>query len=82
MMDINTLRALSTVLVAIAFVGICWWAFAPKRKKRFEDAANLPFADEHASEKAAKQAEKTPSTGKNATDKDDTDDDVSTDKKN
>ena len=45
-MDINTLRALSTVLVAIAFVGICWWAFSPKRKKKFDEAAQLPFADE------------------------------------
>ncbi len=45
-MDINTLRAFSTVLVAIAFVGICWWAFSPKRKKKFDEAAQLPFADE------------------------------------
>jgi cytochrome c oxidase cbb3-type subunit IV len=45
-MDINSLRALSTVLVAIAFVGVCWWAFAPKRRQRFEEAARLPFIDE------------------------------------
>ena len=44
--DLNTLRSLSTVFVAIAFAGVCWWAYAPKRKKRFDDAANLPFADE------------------------------------
>jgi|GEM_PF-104167 len=44
--DINTLRGLSTVFVMIAFAGVCWWAFSPKRKKRFNDAANLPFADE------------------------------------
>jgi cytochrome c oxidase cbb3-type subunit 4 len=46
MMDINTLRSLSTVLVAVAFVAICWWAFSPSRRKRFEEAARLPFADE------------------------------------
>lgn len=45
-MDINDLRGFSTVLVFIAFVGVCWWAFAPRRKKRFEEAANLPFADD------------------------------------
>ena len=37
---------LATVLVTIAFIGICWWAFSPRRKKRFDDAANLPFADD------------------------------------
>ena len=45
-MDINDLRSLSTVLVAVAFAGVCWWAFAPSRRKRFEDDAKLPFADE------------------------------------
>jgi cytochrome c oxidase cbb3-type subunit 4 len=45
-MDINTLRGLSTIFVMIAFFGVCWWAFAPSRKKRFEEDANLPFADE------------------------------------
>ena len=45
-MDINTLRALSTVLVALAFIGICWWAFSPRRKQKFNEAAQLPFADE------------------------------------
>lgn len=45
-MDINTLRGLSIILVFFAFAGVCWWAFSPKRKKRFEEAANLPFADE------------------------------------
>lgn len=45
-MDINTFRALSTVLVAIAFIGICWWAFSPKRREKFRQASELPFADE------------------------------------
>lgn len=45
-MDSGTLGAISTVLVMIAFFGVCWWAFSPKRKKRFEEDANLPFADE------------------------------------
>lgn len=44
-MDINTLRGFSTILVMIAFLGVCWWAFSPKRKQRFKEAANLPFDD-------------------------------------
>lgn len=46
-MDINTLRSISPILVLLAFIGVCWWAFSPKRRKRFEEAAQLPFADEH-----------------------------------
>ncbi|MDO3387102.1 cbb3-type cytochrome c oxidase subunit 3 [Gilvimarinus sp. SDUM040013] len=49
-MDKGTLGAISTVMMAIAFAGVCWWAFAPKRRKRFDDAANLPFADEQSNE--------------------------------
>ncbi len=43
---LNNLRGFSTVLVMIAFAGVCWWAFSPRRKKRFEDAANLPFVED------------------------------------
>lgn len=46
-MDINDLRTLATVLVAVAFAGISWWAFGPSRKKYFDDAAQLPFADDN-----------------------------------
>lgn len=46
-MDINLLRGLATVTVLIAFVGICIWAYSGKRKEQFEQAANLPFADDH-----------------------------------
>ena len=46
MVDINVWRSLATVFVAIAFFAVCWWAFSPKRKKKFNEAANLPFADE------------------------------------
>ena len=45
-MDINDLRGLSTVLLMIAFIGLCIWAYSSKRKKSFDEAANLPFADE------------------------------------
>lgn len=45
-MDINDFRVVATVLVTLTFLGVCWWAFSPRRKKQFDDAANLPFADE------------------------------------
>ena len=51
-MDINDLYGFSTVLVMIAFIGVCWWAYAPSRKKRFSDDANLPFADEQKHQQA------------------------------
>lgn len=45
-MDSATVGAISTVLVTIAFFGVCFWAFSPKLKKRFEEDAKLPFADD------------------------------------
>lgn len=45
-MDINDLRGLSTLFLFVAFVGVCIWAYSSKRKKTFDEAANLPFADE------------------------------------
>ena len=45
-MDIGTLRGLGTALVLMAFVGLVLWAFSGKRKSGFEEAAQLPFADD------------------------------------
>lgn len=45
-MDINDLRGLSTLFLMIAFIGLCFWAYSSKRKAPFEEAANMPFADE------------------------------------
>jgi cytochrome c oxidase cbb3-type subunit 4 len=54
-MDINDLRGLSTVLLMIAFIGVCVWAYSGKRKKSFDEAANLPFADEEQNEETVKK---------------------------
>jgi len=56
--DKGTLGAISTVLVTVAFIVVCWWAFSPRRKKRFDDAANLPFADETKSDEQSRPDEK------------------------
>lgn len=50
-MDINTLRGLSTLFLLVAFLGLVFWAYSGKRKKEFDEAANLPFADDPAVEK-------------------------------
>jgi cytochrome c oxidase cbb3-type subunit 4 len=46
-MDLVTaLRTFFAVLMPLLFIGIVFWAYSKKRKKAFDDAANLPFADE------------------------------------
>ena len=45
-MDLNDIRAWHTVLLLILFLGIVFWAYSKRRKKSFDEAANLPFADE------------------------------------
>ncbi|MBF7729015.1 cbb3-type cytochrome oxidase subunit 3 [Pseudomonas sp. N040] len=47
-MDIGTLRGLGTLLVLVAFVSVTLWAYSGRNKARFDEAANLPFADEAA----------------------------------
>jgi len=42
----GTLLGLGTLFAFIAFVGVCIWAWSDKRKQSFEEAANLPFADD------------------------------------
>jgi len=41
-----------TVLGLVVFIGIWIWAWSSKRKKFFNEAANLPFADEELSERS------------------------------
>ncbi len=57
-MDINTLRGLSTILVMIVFVGICLWAYSKSKKRDFDDAANLPFADEENAQRTLNSTER------------------------
>ena len=45
-MDINTLHGIFTLLALIAFIGVCIWAWSSRRKRSFDEAANLPFADD------------------------------------
>lgn len=45
-MDINTLRGLVTAAALASFLGVSWWAFSSRNKRRFEQDALIPFADE------------------------------------
>ena len=45
-LDANTLRGIATVLCMIASIGITLWAYSDRKRDDFNDAANLPFADE------------------------------------
>ncbi len=56
-MDINVIRSVITVLCFVVFLAIVAWAWSSKRKAAFDEAANLPFADEDAEQD-------NPSTGK------------------
>ncbi|KAA1193371.1 cbb3-type cytochrome c oxidase subunit 3 [Pseudohalioglobus sediminis] len=54
-MDINDLRGLSTLLLMVTFIGMCFWAYSKKRKKSFDEAANLPFADEELNQRTMQE---------------------------
>ena len=45
-MDINDLRSIMTVVTFATFVGIVWWAYGRGQQRRFDEAANLPFAED------------------------------------
>jgi cytochrome c oxidase cbb3-type subunit IV len=56
-MDINDFRGFHTVVLMAIFLGIVWWAYSRKRKKSFDEAANLPFADEDKHQATVKKEE-------------------------
>ena len=40
----DDVRVALTVLSFLVFIGIVVWAFSRRRKKEFDEAANLPFS--------------------------------------
>ncbi|MBN9429175.1 MAG: CcoQ/FixQ family Cbb3-type cytochrome c oxidase assembly chaperone [Burkholderiales bacterium] len=44
-MDVNVLRGVIAVVSLVLFVGIVLWAWDKTKRARFEEAANLPFAE-------------------------------------
>ena len=45
-MSMSDLQIIATVSAFVAFVGVAWWAYSPKNKKRFEEDAQLALDDE------------------------------------
>jgi cytochrome c oxidase cbb3-type subunit 4 len=46
-MDLNDLRSAVTLFSLLMFLGIAAWAWWPRNRKAFDDAAQLPFQDEN-----------------------------------
>jgi cytochrome c oxidase cbb3-type subunit IV len=42
----GTLHIVWTLLLMAAFVGIVYWAWSSRRRKDFEEAANLPLEED------------------------------------
>ncbi len=50
-MDAGVLRGIGTALLMLGFVSLCFWAYSPKRKEEFDEAARLPLlSDDEAAE--------------------------------
>ncbi|MCW8092365.1 MULTISPECIES: cbb3-type cytochrome oxidase subunit 3 [Alteromonas] len=45
-MDQGTVGTIFTLVVFVCFIGVVLWAFSSRNKKKYDEAANLPFADE------------------------------------
>ena len=45
-MDVGTLRGVIAVVTLLTFLGICWWAYRPSNRRRFEEDAWMAFDDE------------------------------------
>jgi cytochrome c oxidase cbb3-type subunit IV len=45
-MDLGIIRGIGTVLLLFSFVAFCLWVWAPAQRRRFEEAAALPFLDD------------------------------------
>ncbi|MDE1237340.1 cbb3-type cytochrome oxidase subunit 3 [Vibrio aestuarianus] len=45
-MDIGTIHSIWTIVLFVCFIGVVWWAYGKNRKARFDEDANLIFADE------------------------------------
>lgn len=47
-MDAGTIRGIGTLVLLMSFVGLCVWAWMPSQRRRFDEAASLPFLGDDA----------------------------------
>lgn len=52
LLDVNFWRSATTVVSLLLFLGILFWAYSPKHKLEFDEAALLPFQNDKANDKA------------------------------
>ncbi|MFW8589662.1 cbb3-type cytochrome oxidase subunit 3 [Glaciecola sp. 2405UD65-10] len=45
-MDQGLVGSIFTVIVFVAFIGACWWAFSSRNKDKFDEVANSIIGDE------------------------------------
>ncbi len=57
-MSIGELQTIATVSAFIAFIGVAWWAYSPKNKKRFEEDAQLALDDDIRKDSSEEQRNK------------------------
>ena len=55
MPDLGFVRGVITLATLTAFLGICWWAYRPRNRARFEEDALLVFAEDERAPKAAER---------------------------
>jgi len=54
--DWATTGGVMTVLALVLFIAVVIWAWSPARKKRFDEAAQIPLQDETAVSRDAHQS--------------------------
>jgi len=52
-MDMGTVRGLIAIVTMATFLGICWWAYRGKNRRRFEQDGMIPFEDDRPADSEA-----------------------------
>ncbi len=63
------MRVIITVVSFIVFLLIVVWAYSGRQKKRFDEAANLPFADDDMQERTVEKQQAANSNASSDTEK-------------
>ncbi len=58
-MTLGTLSGLGTLVLLLAFIGLCVWAWSPRQRRRWDDAARLPFLGDAPAAPPARRTEGT-----------------------
>ena len=57
-MDTGTLEGIGTIFALLAILAVFWWAFSKHKKKDFEEASLLPFADDDDADRQTNSSKK------------------------